>query len=80
MIRVTKSKLSISKNDRLLALKDAVQFEVYDTGIGINQENQEMLFKVFGKVVQKNTNINKEGIGLGLYITRSLTTELGGTI
>jgi signal transduction histidine kinase len=35
---------------------------------------------VFGKVVQKNTNINKEGIGLGLYITRCLVVELGGTI
>jgi len=39
VIRVTKSKLSISKDSRLLALADAVQFEVYDTGIGINREN-----------------------------------------
>jgi two-component system, sensor histidine kinase and response regulator len=36
VIRVTKSKLAISKDSRLLALADAVQFEVYDTGIGIN--------------------------------------------
>jgi len=30
------------------------------------------MFKIFGKVVQKNKQINKEGIGLGLYITKNL--------
>jgi K+-sensing histidine kinase KdpD len=52
---------------------EAVSFEVYDTGIGVSLENQESLFKLFGKVMQKNKNINKEGIGLGLYITKNIT-------
>jgi signal transduction histidine kinase len=30
--------------------------------------------------MQKNKSINKEGIGLGLYITRNLAVSLGGTI
>jgi len=31
-------------------------------------------------VLQKNKSINKEGIGLGLYITKNLVAELGGLI
>ena len=30
--------------------------------------------------MQKNKSINKEGIGLGLYITKNLAVELGGNI
>lgn len=30
--------------------------------------------------MQKNKSINKEGIGLGLFITKSLAVSLGGTI
>ena len=30
--------------------------------------------------MQTNKQINKEGIGLGLYITKSLAVSLGGTI
>ena len=35
---------------------------------------------MFGKVLQKNKDINKEGIGIGLHITKSLTEALGGII
>ena len=38
------------------------------------------MFQLFTKVQQKNTAINKEGIGLGLYITKKLVEELGGYI
>jgi signal transduction histidine kinase len=30
--------------------------------------------------MQKNKSINKEGIGLGLYITKNLAIQLGGDI
>ena len=80
VLRVSCKKLSLKKDDKVLAIKNAVEFEVYDTGIGISKDNQENLFKIFGKVMQKNKSINKEGIGLGLYITRNLAIELGGTI
>jgi len=77
---IKKCRLALKRNDEVLTVKDAVQFEIYDTGIGISEENQSSLFKLFGKVMQKNKSINKEGIGLGLYITKNLVQELGGTI
>lgn len=61
-----------------MAILDSVQFEVFDTGIGISRENQGNLFKLFGKVLQKNKSVNKEGIGLGLFITKNLVSELSG--
>jgi len=70
----------VKKSGKFVALVDAVKFEIYDTGIGINKENQTSMFQLFGKVMQKNKNINKEGIGLGLYITKNLVAELGGII
>jgi len=41
--------------------------KVCDNGVGIAPEDQQKLFKAFGKL--DNTNkLNKEGIGLGLTI------------
>lgn len=57
------------KGGEMVGVMDSISFEVYDTGIGISKENLEHMFKLFGKVMQKNKSINKEGIGLGLYIT-----------
>ena len=74
------AKLKVKKSGKYVALVDAVKFEIYDTGIGINKENQTSMFQLFGKVMQKNKSINKEGIGLGLYITKNLVSELGGII
>lgn len=70
----------IVKNDRPAGYQDAVQFEIYDTGIGISKANMECLFKLFGKVLQRDKSVNKEGIGLGLYITKQLAIQMGGTI
>ena len=53
--------------------------EVYDTGIGIKQENLKNLFKLFSKLEDK-CQINKEGTGLGLYICRQLVDQMEGTI
>jgi signal transduction histidine kinase len=35
-----------------------VRFSVEDTGIGIREEDISKLFKMFGKIEQKNKNIN----------------------
>ena len=43
--------MKVKKKDTLIATIDAVQFEIFDTGIGINEENQANLFKLFGKVL-----------------------------
>lgn len=55
---------------RTVAIMDAVRFEIFDTGIGISESNLANMFQLFGKVCHKNKSINKEGIGLGLYITK----------
>ena len=35
---------------------------------------------MFGKIEQTDKSVNREGIGLGLYITRNLAVALGGII
>jgi signal transduction histidine kinase len=60
--------------------KDAntVEISITDTGGGIPED---LLPNLFGKFVTKNIgNLNKEGSGLGLYISKAIVTAHGGTI
>jgi signal transduction histidine kinase len=60
--------------------KDANTFEILisDTGGGIPED---LLPNLFGKFVTMNVgNMNKEGSGLGLYISRAIVTAHDGTI
>ncbi|MBO5210265.1 MAG: response regulator [Lachnospiraceae bacterium] len=52
---------------------------VEDTGVGISQENQKLLFESFQRIEEKK-NRNIEGTGLGLTITKQLVDLMGGTI
>jgi two-component system sensor histidine kinase BarA len=52
---------------------------VTDTGIGISEEDQEKLFKVFGKL-RASSSINTNGIGLGLNICRTICEVFEGEI
>jgi len=79
-LRLRCAKVVIVQKEVPVGFQDAVQFEVYDTGIGISEANMECLFKLFGKVLQRDKSVNKEGIGLGLYITKQLAIQMGGTI
>lgn len=54
MLKVYRSRLGFEYNDKMIAVQDAVSFEIYDTGIGISKENMQSLFKLFGKVMQTN--------------------------
>ncbi len=56
-----------------------VRFSVDDTGIGIKKEDQEKLFKMYGKVEQQDKKINTHGVGLGLTISNTLATLLNPT-
>lgn len=80
MLKVYTTRIALRYEGQLVGVMESVTFEVYDTGIGISLQNQESLFKLFGKVMQKNKSVNKEGIGLGLYITQNLAIQLGGMI
>jgi len=56
-----------------------VRFYVRDTGIGIKKEDQEKLFKMYGKLEQQDRKINTQGIGLGLTISNTLAELLNTT-
>ncbi|MCH2547208.1 MAG: PAS domain-containing protein [Alphaproteobacteria bacterium] len=59
--------------------KQIVTITVKDTGIGIAEDKQEMIFQQF---VQADSSINRKygGTGLGLTITKALTEIMDGTL
>ncbi len=52
---------------------------VKDTGIGISEKDQEIIFDRFSKVETDNTKLYS-GVGLGLSISKPLAKVLGGDI
>ena len=59
--------------------KLTLKFQIFDTGVGITQENIKRLFTNFN---QLDNSITKQhaGTGLGLSISRALCVLMGGTI
>jgi signal transduction histidine kinase len=52
-----------------------ILIQVSDTGIGISKEDQAKLFKPFGRAAEQY-----EGMGLGLYICKTIVDHHGGKI
>jgi len=61
----------------LVASPERITLTVQDQGIGIEPEHQARIFERFERAVSGR---NYGGLGLGLYITRTIVEALGGTI
>lgn len=64
---------------RITRLYSFVRIEIEDEGIGIERDEQNRIFGRFyrgGNEIVKNT----EGSGVGLYLTRKILEEQGGTV
>lgn len=61
------------------AWDQTIEFYVQDTGIGIPEDQQHIIFQRFGKVDRTLTN-EYTGTGLGLSICKSIVEMLGGEI
>lgn len=62
-----------------IATNNRIQFFVKDTGIGIPDNQQEIIFRKFGKSGNINTNKNR-GTGLGLALSKKIVELLNGEI
>lgn len=56
-----------------------INIEVEDTGIGMNEADEELMFAKFERV-DREKNYNVRGSGLGLPIVKSLVDMMDGTI
>ena len=53
--------------------------QVKDTGVGIDANDLNKLFTRFGKL-QRTSEMNSEGIGLGLTIVKRIVESSGGQV
>lgn len=62
--------------------EDFVNIIIRDTGVGFSEDEKELIFKKFGKIDRTflGKDVNIEGSGLGLYISKEIVDLHGGKI
>ncbi|HLE48864.1 MAG TPA: ATP-binding protein [Patescibacteria group bacterium] len=66
---------------KVLEEKDSVKINVSDTGRGMSEKDQKMLFKKFQQVGEDfYKHDSTQGVGLGLYISRMLADAMNGKV
>ena len=70
---------TVSVRAEVGADRETLVIVVADSGIGISSEGQGIIFDMF-RQVDGSDRRRHDGVGLGLYIVRRLTSLLGGTI
>jgi signal transduction histidine kinase/CheY-like chemotaxis protein len=60
-------------------LRPIIQFDIYDSGIGIEKTKRDLIFKQYGRLKNQGLKSNSVG-GLGLNISQKLVRLLGGAI
>jgi signal transduction histidine kinase len=70
---------SVTMRATLKPATRTVQFDVVDTGIGIQKDMIQGIFEIFHQVDSSETR-SYGGVGLGLYIVKKYTELLHGTI
>jgi signal transduction histidine kinase len=59
---------------------DEVRLDVADTGVGVAVVDQPFLFDRFFRANNNEATFNVAGVGLGLFITRSIIEMHGGRV
>ena len=60
--------------------KEMLRISVSDNGAGIKEKDQDKLFMLFGSIKDEKKQINTQGIGLGLVISKLIVTKFQGQI
>ncbi len=60
--------------------KCRIRISVKDPGLGIPEDKQELIFEAYTRFQEFDGTRERGGVGLGLYITKTLVELMGGTI
>jgi signal transduction histidine kinase len=70
----------LNRNDLSFELAHKMYWWVWDTGIGISEGPQELVFEKFHQDRGHIYSRKEEGTGLGLHISKHLAKQMGGDI